>query len=379
MPEKRHIKVLHIASGDLWAGAEVQLYTLATALQKIPEVKVSIVLLNHGKLETELQKSGIEVLVLDESRLNSIQILRQLINHVKTNRPDIIHTHRTKENVLGSIAALFCGRIPSLRTQHGAQEHHLEWYQIPQRIIRFLDRFCGLYLQQRVISVSEDLEKTLQSDFPASHIDVIENGIDLAILPVAELRVTSPVNEIPKQSFRIGIAGRLVPVKRVDLFLEAAAALLRSHPELDASFHIFGDGPLHSELVTLSQNLGIEKDVYFEGHSDNIHQDITSLDILLITSDHEGLPMILLEAMSLKTPVIAHAVGGIPAVLNGGECGVLISEHSPSAYAEAIFQLLTNKKEMTIYINNAFERVNSMYSSQQNAKKYHEIYNKLLV
>ena len=159
---------------------------------------------------------------------------------------------------------------------------------------------------------------------------------------------TASVNPVPVKSdvdsnissFRIGIAGRLVPVKRVDLFIKAAVELFKTHPELSISFHIYGDGPLRTELVALNRKLNAERMIHFEGHCKNLQQELANLDILLITSDHEGLPMVLLEAMSLKTPAIAHAVGGIPTVLNQGECGVLVSEHQPSSYADAIFQLI---------------------------------------
>jgi glycosyltransferase involved in cell wall biosynthesis len=78
--------------------------------------------------------------------------------------------------------------------------------------------------------------------------------------------------------------------------------------------------------------------------------------------------------MALKTPVIAHAVGGIPTVLNQGECGILVSEHQASAYANAIYQLIKSSDSRKKYIENAFNRVTDFYSSEQNANAYHQIY-----
>ena len=122
MDKPPNINVLHIASGDLWAGAEVQLFTLAKALNNRKDIDISVVLLNHGMLEQKLLNEGIDVNVLDESTLNGFQILLQLIYIVREIKPDVIHTHRVKENVLGSVAALF-NNIPTIRTQHGAPEH----------------------------------------------------------------------------------------------------------------------------------------------------------------------------------------------------------------------------------------------------------------
>ena len=109
-----------------------------------------------------------------------------------------------------------------------------------------------------------------------------------------------------------------------------------------------------------------------------MRQELANLDILLITSDHEGLPMILLEAMALKTPVIAHAVGGIPNVLNQGESGVLISKQQPSAYSDAITRLIKDPATRNNYTQNAIIRVTTLYSSVKNAESYNSVYRQLI-
>ena len=121
---------MQIASGDLWAGAEVQLYTLANTLQKLPDVSVTVILLNQGTLADKLIETGIEVYILDESSLNDFQILRRLVHIIKEQHPDVIHTHRGKENILGSIASFLAGSVPSIRTAHGAPEHRPSALQI---------------------------------------------------------------------------------------------------------------------------------------------------------------------------------------------------------------------------------------------------------
>jgi len=366
------INVLHIASGDLWAGAEVQLYTLAKALNKRQDTNITVVLLNHGMLEKKLVENGVHVTVLDESKLNAFKILRRLITTIHKEKPDVIHTHRVKENILGSLAALV-HNTPTVRTTHGAPEHKPAWQQIPKRLILFIDWFCGRFLQKKIIAVSDDLAEILNNDYPAEKIKVIENGIDLTSFTTRPKPV-QPGFEDGNPTFRIGVAGRLVPVKRVDLFIETAAELLNTHPELNIIFKIIGDGPLRTELVALSRRLNTENNVMFEGHCDNIKEELASLDALLITSDHEGLPMILLEAMALETPVIAHAVGGIPAVLNHGECGLIISDQRATAYADAIMELISNIEVRREITQNALTRVTAAYSSNENATAYYKIY-----
>ncbi|VAW89721.1 hypothetical protein MNBD_GAMMA17-2069, partial [hydrothermal vent metagenome] len=89
----------------------------------MPDITVSVILLNHGTLEDKLREQNICVEVLDETELSSIRIFTSLIKALKRLKPNIIHTHRNKENILGSIAAKIAGNMPSLRTAHGAPEH----------------------------------------------------------------------------------------------------------------------------------------------------------------------------------------------------------------------------------------------------------------
>ena len=175
----RPIRVLHIASGDLWAGAEVQLFTLAKALKDNTNTIVEIILLNHGMLEKKLLSSGINVIVLDESKLGGFAILWKLSRLINRIQPDVIHTHRIKENILGSVAARLNGNIPTLRTSHGAPEHTPLWKHLPKRTIHWLDYICGRYLQQAIVAVSEDLAEKLRNRFPSNKIHVIKNGVDL--------------------------------------------------------------------------------------------------------------------------------------------------------------------------------------------------------
>ncbi len=362
---------MHLASGDLWAGAEVQLYTLAKRLHKTTDTAVTVVLLNHGRLEQQLLSEGIAVTVLDETRLNGLQIFVRLVKLLKEVRPDVVHTHRLKENILGSLAALLAGNIPSIRTVHGAPEYHVPWRKLTKKMIHICDGWCGRYLQKRIVAVTYDLEAILATSFPRTKLTVIENGIEIETISGTNSpqRRTKSTNKID-----IAFAGRLVPIKRVDLVIETAKYLQDNHPDLEITFHIFGDGPLKEPLETLSQNCGTEKIVRFEGHCDDIYPKLKEMDILLMTSDHEGLPMILLEAMALRLAIVAHAVGGIPRLLDNGECGELVSDQNSARYGEAIANLINSPAERECITESAFSRLKIAYTAERNAMAYDKIY-----
>lgn len=373
-----HPKVLHIASGDLWAGAEFQLYTLVTTLHRKFQVPVEVVLLNHGKLEERLEDAGVKVTVFDESCMNGLRIFSQIYRYIKKSGPAVVHTHRTKENILGSLAALSSGMTATMRTVHGDREFACSWWQLPCIGIQMLDFLTGRFLQKRVIAVSSELATVLGSRFPAGKIGVIRNGIHTGGIE-GPVRVSEEGGEHLRRPFRIGLAGRLVAVKRVDLLLDVARHIRNHAPGLEVEFRIYGDGPLRAGLEQQAREYEVEQLVRFFGHIDDLSGELRELDALVLTSDHEGLPMVLLEAMSLGVTVIAHAVGGIPELLDDGECGILVNEQSAKGYANAILELAGNPGRGRALSSNAARRVKRVYSAEENATNYLAEYNNINV
>lgn len=339
-PADRPLRVLHVASGDLWAGAEAQIYTLVRALMSlVPDIQLRAALMNEGELAGRLRESGVDVHIFDESQLGSIGIFTGLRRLMRVWRPDIVHTHRTKENILASLANTTTCRAPSVRTSHGASERTAGGMRgLREALVSRIDLWCARRLQRRVIAVSAELAKHLVGTFPAEKIAVIENGVD-----VAETRArVHPVDfrsHFP-DDVHIGLAGRLVPVKRVDLFIRTAAVLQGRFPQMPWHFHVFGDGPLRPQLEKQAMlEAGLR--ITFHGHRPDIISCLAALGVLVMCSDHEGLPMTVLEALAVGTRIVAHAVGGLTESLSGVDSAILVQEHHPTAYAEAVWRLLS--------------------------------------
>jgi glycosyltransferase involved in cell wall biosynthesis len=365
------LMVLHIASGDLWAGAEVQLYTLLSRLHEHNDLVVHAALMNEGELARRLRALGIAVTIFDETRLNGLQILKGMRALMQTLRPDVVHTHRIKENILGALANLTATRAASVRTVHGASEHPPRGLrQLHKQIFAWLNRFTGRYLQDRIIAVSKGLQAPLAKEFGANKVIIIENGIDIgavqaAIVPV-DFRTQAP------HACHIGIVGRLQSVKRADIFVAMAALLIQTQPDIDWRFHVIGDGPLYQPLQQQASELGINDRVTFHGHRGDSVACLAGLDALVMCSDHEGMPMTLLEAITVGTPVLAHAVGGMMDALENSERGILVTEHAAPAYASGLLELLAIPKEIPRTIGEA--RVPAHLSSEANAVKVLQLY-----
>lgn len=365
------LSVLHVASGDLWAGAEVLLYHLAVAQKRLPGLQVHVAILNDGEMVKRLRAAGLSTFLFDEKKLGSVSIFLKLIQLIRTLKPDVVHTHRQKENIVAGLASLMAG-CPSLRTVHGSIETTIKWWQWRKVTYRLLDRSIGRLVQARIVAVSTELATTLLQSFPTSMISVIENGVD-----ADEVRESGHSECLPVSghsgSFRIGLVARLVPVKRPDIFVRTAAYLNERLPGR-YSFWIFGDGPLRPELAGMITRLRLEDCVHLAGFVKNAPACLGTMDALLITSEHEGLPMNLLEAMALGIPVIARAVGAIPEVLNNGACGMLVRSADPKDFAAAIEAYAGNHALQIEKSTAARKRIADRYSIESTATRYAELY-----
>lgn len=327
----RPIRVLHIASGDLWAGAEVQVAQLVGALAKRSGLELAVVLLNEGELADRMRRAGVLIRVIPEHQSSAMSVYRQLVTVMQDWRPNVVHTHRQKENILGALAAR-AARVPAcLRTVHGAPEFTQHWWQLRKQVPRKLDRWIAQNLQQHVVAVSEELKVQLKRTLPGASVSVIPNGID-----VDEIRMAAePPVHLQEGLIHVAYIGRLVPVKRVDIFLRMAAELVLRWPNT-YQFHVIGSGPLRPRLEQLSAELRLSTSCHFHGFHANAPRWLAAMNCMVLTSDHEGLPMTALEARALGVPVVAHAVGGLSSLLEGASDCRLVVAGDPNAIVQAI-------------------------------------------
>jgi glycosyltransferase involved in cell wall biosynthesis len=161
-------------------------------------------------------------------------------------------------------------------------------------------------------------------------IRVLAGGIDGRRFAAAGSRPTEDLLAV----------GRLAPIKRVDRFLEAVATARRSLPRLSAL--VVGDGAERAALEALARGLGLEGCVRFVGHQEDVAPWLARARVLVLSSDSEGLPLSVMEAMTAGLPVVASHVGDLPDLVEDGVNGFLIRDRTKEAFAERIVELLTD-------------------------------------
>lgn len=361
------IRVLHIISGDLWAGAEVQAFTLLRHLNRHEGVELHAALMNEGELCRRLRNEGIPVTVLDEVRLSSLEIvvrLRRLMGQV---RPNVIHSHRIKENLLGTLANWTSVRAPLVRTVHGAQEHPTSWAKPLAHMRQLANRWTARHATAAVIAVSEPLYEELRNSQRIAQTKLVPNGVDFE--EVRAQQEPAPFRTQNPDIRHIGFIGRLEAVKRPDLFLEIARELLVTAPTGTYRFHLFGDGSMLDGLIDQVEKLRLDKAVEFHGHTPHALRWLNGLDAVVICSDHEGLPMTLLECMAAGTRVVGHAIGGMTDILNQWPKGRCSTDHTAEGYATALEALLAQQADNADSAPNFNE-----YSADANAAGIMSIY-----
>jgi glycosyltransferase involved in cell wall biosynthesis/protein-tyrosine-phosphatase len=336
------IRVCHVMSADLWAGAEVQLATTASFLVHQAGIQLTAVLLNEGRLAYELRAFGIEVAVVDERRHGSAAIVAFLLQFLRTHRIDIVHTHRYKDTVLGAIAAKLAGTPKFVRTVHGRPEPLRGWDRLKFEAYGALERSTLGWCADRIVAVSNDLADTLlRSGYRHSAIVPIHNGINFYDARARrDRRLVRRDLRIAEDARVVGTIGRLAPVKAHRDLLRAAQRILARTPE--ATFLIVGDGPLRHELEAEAARLGVAHACRFTGPRQDIYDLLSAMDVFVLPSLHEGVPMALLEAMALGKPVVATAVGGVPEIVRDRVTGRLVPARNDRALANACLDLISD-------------------------------------
>jgi L-malate glycosyltransferase len=360
------LSVCHVISGDRWAGAEAQVAALMRSLSRREDLCLSAIVLNEGRLANELRASEVDVCVIPESSNNVLQILRKAKRFARSRRVDILHSHRYKENVLALLLARLCNVPTKIRTQHGLPEPFKGIRALRHCMVQWLDRLGGRRWSDTIISVSAEMMPILQEIYGA-HAVLVRNGIDTSLVR-SELNREQAKRKLhmPEHVPLIGLVGRLEAIKRVDLFLKAAHILCQRLPS--AQFVIAGGGSLEDELKSLAASMGLLPRVRFLGHRDDIFDILRALDVLVMSSDHEGLPMVLLEALWLGVPVAGRNVGGIREALGDDQCGLTVDSSRAEDIATACQRLIEDKALCDRLASAAKERIQKEFSVEKAAE-----------
>ena len=371
----RPLRICHIASGDLWAGAEVQIACLLSELKGFPDIEVAAVLLNRDRLFGELVSMGFPTEVYGEKELTSWAIFRSLCSFFREWHPDVVHTHRYKENILGGIAAKLVKTPLIVQTVHGIEEGLRGWARAKMFTYSLLNQTITRLVADGIIGVSQDITSLIRRQYPKATTVCIHNGIDIRSVRSSEsVGAKRKEFQISDTALVVGSVGRLMPVKGIEYLLRAVRLCLKEADKLELRLIIVGDGPSRAALEELAIQLGIAQYTLFLGARNDVYDLINIFDIFVLPSLHEGIPMALLEAMALERAIVASHVGGIPEVIDNMIEGKLAPAKDVQALKEAIQELASSPNLRATLGRRARERVTRDYNVTVTALATRQLY-----
>lgn len=321
----------------------------------------------RGPLADQLDAEGVPVVFCEnQTRLGKYLRALELTRILCREQPDILHTHNTTAFVDGLIAAKLA-RVPIVVHTDHCKNYPIElrWTIAEHVASRFVDR---------VVAVSHHTRSDLirHEWIPVRKLTVIHNGIDPRLTRNTPVEALRRELAIPSDHLVIGTVGRLETQKGLDLFLSAIHLLGRDHPNV--TFLIVGGGSQEADLKDLARRLGVAERVIFTGWRSDAVDLLQLLDCFVSTSNFEGLPMVLLEAMAFAKPIVATAVGGVPELVEPEFNGLTVGERNPRLVAEALSRLIRDEAFRRRLGENSRVRYKERFTARAMADAYQQLY-----
>ena len=392
----RPVRILRLIARLNIGGPAIQAITLSSELSKDQyqtllvcgslspgEGDMAYLALHKGVHRFIIKELGRNISLLDD--LKALFIIRKIIKRYK---PEILHTHTAKAGTLGRLAALSL-RAPiftskKIRVFHTFHGHtfHSYFNRLKTFIFILIERFLARFTDS-IIVVSDQQKEDICETFKIADekkIKIIRLGFDLSVYEKSEPKEKALLKnngccENP-EPLRVGIVGRLTPIKNHSMLLEAINYLSVSAKLDRFKFIVVGDGELKTMLMKEAEKLNVKDAISFRGWQKDMPAIYSELDIVVLTSKNEGTPVAIIEAMAASRPVVATAVGGVPDLIGSvmekkpdgfqiGERGLILPSENAKALAGALLFVLNNRKELKPMIRRAKEFAFANYSQQR--------------
>ncbi len=287
-----------------------------------------------------------------------------------TRKYDVVHTHLLAANVVAKPIAALCG-VP-VRINH---DHCNDKLTDPRKWAPKADEITNRF-STHVVAVSESTRKYVVEveGVPEHRATTIHNGVDLEIFqPRPERRAEARRRwNLPADAFVIAGIGRLTFQKNFELFIDVAAAVLARHPR--AVFVIAGTGNEEAALRAQAQRLGLSESVRFLGYVGDMAALYPAVDLLLLTSRYEGLPITILEAMAAGIPIVSARLDGVQEILRDGEDAALVEPGNLDAFSARVEKLIGAPTVAQEYADAALAKVRAGYSAEAMTRAVEAIY-----
>ena len=367
------MKCLHVLPMNKLSGAE----KLALILCKNMKNYEPVVVCGGDNLKSIFEKENIKSYSIDFTTKNILKTVNKLKKIIKENDIKIIHSHDNNASITSYITKklyrLDVKVISHIHNCYPWLEGNTKLKKIDTYFRRKYDHniACGKlvydYYTKHTDYINENNTTSLSN---AIDIDEISN-IDL----VEYEEVVKKFN-IPKDKTILGFIGRLDEQKGIIPFIKE----LRNHKEkfYDCKFLLVGSGEQEQQVKSLLKKYELEELFILTGHQNNTYKFYPIIDIFFLPSIYEGLPMVILEAMSFGKPIVSMNVGSINEVIDNGKSGVLVDKENYKKFIESLYSIKLNKESANKYGKEAFNQIDKNYNIKKYEKNISRLYDNIL-
>ena len=360
------MSLFQIDAGREWRGGQRQSFFLAKELKR-NGYSFRFVVQPGSPLHQKAADEGLPVLPLNiRSEADAMAVLR-LSLAMKRKKCRLVNFHDAHSVAVGSAAASLAKvpiRVISRRVDFPLKKNVLSRRKYTQKI-------------DSIIAVSEGVKNVLvEGGIDKSLVHVIPDGIDFA--PYENKSSQDYLRQelsFAPDDFLVGIVAQLTDDKGHKYLIKASQYLKEHTPKI--KIVIVGEGPMQLRLNKQVKEIQGEDMVFFLGFREDIPQILNSLDVFVLSSDHEGLGSIIMDAMACHLPVVATRVGGIPEVVDHQKTGLLVPPRRPKSLANAILKVYEDKELAQRLGRQGYENVHEKFSAESMALKAIDLYEKL--
>ena len=364
---RERIRVVELLATGTSGGAQEHVFSLMSRLGTA-RYDATVISLSAGSAVRKLERAGYDVIVIEEP--DDAIAVGELTAHLADLRPDVLHTHMYRADVIGTKAVIALARAGHRRpylvsTAHSSRVRSAQDRETLRTLTPEMDQ---------LIAVSKAIEEKIAAERPGlAPVRLIYNGVDLQRYdhqePCCTLRDEygmEPGSQI------VGVVARLEPEKGHQTLLDAWPHVLRRVP--DAYLLIVGEGSQRDALEQRAAANHVAHRVVFTGRRDDVPAVTAALDVAVLPSYREAQGLSILEAMALSRPVVASDVGGIPEMIEDGVTGLLVPHDQPAELAVAIVRLLTNHALADTIARAGHDLVHDRFCIELMVKAIEEIY-----
>lgn len=370
----RKINVLTLIDSFIQGGAERVAVNTAAGLNKKRFNSYVCVTRHGGELEDILTSNKVPYIVLNrKSRFRDVYKFYKAIKFINQKKIDIIHSQKFGSNIWGYF----------LKSLSNAKVHiahdHTGGFSEETKVWMLLRKFF-LNKCHKVISISEEIKnRMITLGVKPQKLIILPNGIDTSGHEIdIDKNKKKRALSIGDDFILVGMVARLHPIKNHEMLLRAAKEIVLRKNNI--RFLIIGDGNIERkrELQNMAQELRIGKYIKFIGKRSDVSELLQIMDIGVLTSNGEASPLVILEYLAAKLPVVATSVGGVREIIDNNKTGILVAPNDVKGFVDAILKLAEDRNFARSLGENGFNLVKEKFSFENYIKRIEGLYEEVL-